>query len=252
MGRGGAVGDARCMKKTITTTLIAVACAAVPAAAQAGQNIDYAHFKASIKGVQTNKWSSTYQSQGKCDSSGESHGTEVVRFATKKAQPVLASRFIKYVMIDSDPANRSITTKAKVTRHGVENADPTPPECEGTGGGGTPPPPDCGTKRFNYDVDLGYSPAGKKRGMTLAPGLALPLQPFVNCPVGGVGFPQLLTTNSKYKPIVAELPAKELFDKKLGEIIVRGAGKQVEKKPAIGIDRTATIEWEVTLHRVKE
>jgi hypothetical protein len=239
------------MRKTIATAAALCAVAALPAVAQAGQNIDSAHFKASVKGVQTNKWSSTYESQGKCDSSGESHGTEVVRFATKKAQPVVASRFIKYVMIDSDPAGTAITTRAKVTRHGVENADPTPPECEGTGGGGTPPTPDCGTKRFNYDVDLGYSPAGKKRGVTLAPGLALPLQPFVNCPVGGVGFPQMLTTNTKRKQIVAELPAKELFDKKLGEIIVRGAGKQVEKNPAIGIDRTATIEWEVTLHRVK-
>lgn len=240
------------MKKTIATVAALCAVAAVPAAAQAGQTIDFAHFKVTVKGVQTNSWKTNYEGTGKCDPSGSGHGTEVVRFEAKKAHRYDASRYGKYVTFMSDPVMDEITTKAKVTRHGEVYNAPMPPECGGTGGGGEPPAPDCGTKRFNYDVDVGYSQTGKKKGLTLSQGLIMPILPFKNCPVGGISFPQMLNADSKGKLIVGELPAKELFDKKLGKIIVLSKGRRVEKLPSLGIDRTSTIEWEVTLTRVKE
>ena len=239
------------MKKTIAAALALAVCAVAPAASQAAPNIDYAHFKVSIKGVQTNKWSSSYQSQGKCDSSGEAHGTEVVRFETKKAQPLTAERYGQFIRFAENGLDNSITTKAKVTRQGVQTFEPTPPECEGTGGGGEPPKRDCGTKRFNWDVSPYYSTFGKKRGVQLTDSLIPIFQPFKNCPGGGVSFPSILTTKTNGKPIFSELPPKELFDKKLGKIIVLGKGKKVEDKPGLGIHRNTTVEWEVELRRVK-
>jgi hypothetical protein len=235
------------MNKPITAlTVIAATCAVlvVPAAASAKS----AAFRVKVEGVQTNKWSSVYHSQGKCDASGESHGTEVVRFAT--------SRMTKTTVTDKPYLHFAGTyelprrVQAKVTRHGVSNIEPTPPECGGTGGGGQPPKPDCGTKRVPWDLSARW--AFDKSGLELSRKGGAFNDPYANCIVMGTGFPNLLTTNTKRQTIRGKVKPAWFFDRRYDVIIVHGAGKKVEKMPLIGIDRTATVEWTITFERIEK
>jgi hypothetical protein len=129
-----------------------------------------------VEGVQTNKWSSSYQSQGRCDPSGEAHGTEVVRFASRRAArtSVVAKPYFHLAGY-----TLPLRVLAKVTRHGVQTTQPTPPECE------------------LWDLRSGY------------------------------------------------------FIGSQGGLLYRAAGKKVEKRPDLGIDRTATVDWTITFHRIE-
>ena len=236
------------MNKPITALIvIAALCAVLVAPAAAGAKS--AAFRVKVEGVQTNKWSSTYHSQGKCDSSGEAHGTEVVRFATRKATKttVTDEPYLHFGATYELPRR----VQAKVTRHGVQNVEPTPPECEGTGGGGgVPPKPDCGTKRLPWDLSARW--AFDHSGLELSRRGGVFNDPYRNCPVGGVAFPEILTTNTKGQTIRGKVKPAWFFDKRYDTIVVHGAGRKVEKKPLIGIDRTATVEWTITFERIEQ
>jgi hypothetical protein len=234
------------MKNSIVViAVIAGLCVVAPAAVAKS-----AAFRVSVEGVQTNKWSSVYYSQGQCDPSGEAHGTEVVRFATRKKTKatVIDKPFLHFGATYQLPRR----VQAKVTRHGVQNVEPTPPECGGTGGGGEGPKADCGTKRLPWDLVGRYVSDGARSGLELSHGLGGYDDPFANCPVGGYAFPVLLTTNTKGQAIRGKVKPKWFFDRRYDIIVVHGAGKKIEKKPLIGIDRTATVEWTVTFERIEK
>jgi hypothetical protein len=236
------------MKKPIAALAAATALVALPSAAAAAKS---AQFRVTVEGVQTDKWSSVYHSSGRCDPSGEAHGTEVVRFATLKATKatVIDKPFLHFGATYELPRR----VRAKVTRHGVQTVEPTPPECGGTGGGsGGGPKPDCGTKRLPWDLSARYASDGARSGIELSRRGGSYDDPFANCPVGGIAFPQILTTNTKGQTIRGKVKPSWFFDKRYDTIVVHGAGKRVEKKPMIGIDRTATVEWTITFERVEK
>jgi len=250
MGAGAPNSDPRPMNKPLTAlTVIAVLCLVLVAPAAAGAKS--AQFRVTVEGVQTNKWSSVYHSQGRCDASGKAHGTEVVRFATRKKTKttVTDEPYLRFGSTYELPRR----VQAKVTRYGKQFVEPTPPECGGTGGGGgggVPPKPDCGTKRLPWDLSARW--AFDRSGIELSRRGGAFDDPYANCPVSGYGFPALLTTNTKGQTIRGKANPAWFFDKRYDVIIVHGAGKKVEKKPLIGIDRTATVEWTITFERVEQ
>ena len=226
---------------------LAAAASAVPTASAAEKSAD---FRVTVEGTQTNKWSSSYKSQGKCDASGEADGTETVRFATRRAQRVTVNGD-PFVHFGAKYLPLTLPTRAKITRYGAENYQPTPPECGGTGGGsGKPPKPDCGTKRVPWKLQAHYWFNDDQISLEHQGGVYD--DPFTNCPVAGVGFPQLLTSDSSYRYIRGKVKPGRFFDKRVDTIVVHAAGKRVEKKPALGIDRTATVDWKLTFHRIDD
>ena len=116
-----------------------------------------------------------------------------------------------------------------------------------TGGSASPPPkPDCGTKRTQFDVELGWVPSAPARGITIDTGLLVPPgQLFSNCPVIGTTFPALLTDTSAQRQIVARIPAADLFNRAFGKHIVLGTGRFVSKTTESGY--TTQIHWSVSL-----
>ena len=70
--------------------------------------------------------------------------------------------------------------------------------------------------------------------------------PFANCPSGGHAFPTLVGTQEG-APMRAELPRSELFDRKLGKIIVIARGQESE---TVGEHTYLTkVRWVVTFER---
>jgi hypothetical protein len=232
------------MKKPILILVATAALCAAPAASAKS-----AAFRVTVEGVQTNKWSSVYHSQGRCDPSGEAHGTEVVRFATRrKTKATVTDEPYLHFGATYDLPRR---VRAKVTRYGKQTVEPTPPECGGTGGGGgEPPKPDCGVKRLPWDLSARW--AFDRSGLELSRRGGAFDDPYANCPVMGTGFPLLLTTNTKRQTIRGKVKPAWFFDRRYDVIVVHGAGKKVEKMPLTGIDRTATVEWTITFERIEK
>jgi hypothetical protein len=230
------------VRHTVTTALVLLA--ALPAAAQAAQQLKTERFEVSVKGVQTTAWSLDDPGMGQCNPGAEGQGTEVVRFNTAKPTTIVATRFSpKLVTFGTG----EVQAQAKVTRRGKVVSDPFDPRCGGKGGGGQSTP-DCGTKRAKIWLSLSYEGFGKPSGVKLRnhpfpmPGL------YGDCPVIGTYFPALLDQTSNGKGIASDWPVKEMMDGKAGKTIVIGRGRKVTEDATSKSE--TTIRWEVTFRRV--
>jgi hypothetical protein len=176
-----------------------------------------------------------------------------VRFASKKAARASVGDD-PYLHFGKGFGPLTLPVQAKVTRHGVQRSDPTPPECGGTDGqdGQSPPPPkpDCGTKRVPWQLRAQYWIGSHAFSLMHAGGLYD--DPFRSCPAGGTSFPDILSSNTNGDMIRGGVKEARFFDSRVDTIVVHAAGRRVEKRPAIGIDRTATVDWKITFRRVEK
>ena len=58
--------------------------------------------------------------------------------------------------------------------------------------------------------------------------------------------------SSTTRYIRGDVKPGRFFDGRVDTIVVHAAGKKVENKPALGEDRTATIDWKITFHRIEK
>ena len=242
------------MKFRIAVAVIAALSVTIPASALAAKQpeVKKAYFEATLEGVQRDRWDNYHAGTGGCDPTVASKGSEVIRF---RSQTV---RLEATDMEDlSNPVLRRsgrnvelypFRLRGTVTRNGTISVSPVPRECQGTGGGQVPAR-DCGTKRLRgMRASVGYSLA-RPFGRIEVSSDGEANSPFRNCPGGTQGMPQLLTRKTDGSPITSDLPREELFDKKIGKLIVIGRGRRVQKGDET-LD-TASIRWELTLRRIK-
>lgn len=237
------------IRKTTTGIILAAALAAAagPADAKPNYGVKTAFFKVTVDGVQTTTWKTDHKGKGGCDQDAWGNGTEKVRFTSRPT--TVRAMTLKGLRTPSLTTPRSIVDvkiglHGKVTRQGVQDGTPGG-ECGGMGGGGIAR--DCGAKSFR-GVKLPLSYGLDKRLKDNLDLRAVPIDdPFANCPSGGSSFPTLVGTNEG-GPIRAELPKSELFDRKLGKIIVIARGQ--ESETAGEHTYLTKTRWVVTFERM--
>jgi hypothetical protein len=204
-----------------------------------------AHFRASLEGVQTIRWTVEPQDgPSVCGGTYSGRGHETIRFRSIKPQRVtvrVARRGVPSWTIGRRWAR--LDTRGRVSRAGDVTFHPNGMPC-GDGGGGEPPPapkPDCGTRKFTLLPLLPIPPS--RNTVSLDVGDPAPLPPFRNCPVYGPGFPELLA------PVTTRLPVRELLDRSIGKEIVLGRGRRHES--AAGITVHTRLRWTLTLERIR-
>ena len=204
-------------------------------------------FRVEAEGVQRTTWTDSHQPASMCDEGSSGSGSETMRFRSGKPATVVAYRYGRNTVIFGSTGSE-LVVRATVTRHGHVTVTPVNPACGGTGGGGTPPAPDCGTHRTQFDLRLEWRPTGPS-GLGLENGTIVPPYAlFENCPVIGDAFPHLLDTVAG-KPIVARIPASDLFDPTLRKHIVFGHGR-VRRPSSDGLSITS-IRWTVSLTSIR-
>ena len=241
------------LRRTLVSGALAVAAvAALPAlapAAGAPAGTPTRTFDVSVEGVQTTTFWAAHPQHSHCDQAVRGTGSERVIFTSKRPEAIVARRYGQnFVSFGAGTlGDDEVAVRAKVTQHRAVVTQPLDPRCEGTGGTPTPPAkPDCGTKRTQFDVAVGWWPSAPARGITLDRGAVIPPgQIFSNCPVQGVTFPDLLTDTSSQRQIVARIPAGDLFNPALRKHIVIGSGRFVSKTAESGY--TTQIRWTVSL-----
>jgi hypothetical protein len=237
----------------LTAALIAGAAFAASASATVlSGGTKEARFKASVKGVQTTTWSSDHKPAFKCDYEQKGSGTERVKFASTKAVGIRAFSLANGpVQLIRGRGFADLPTRGYVERHGTLTTAPSTPECAvGDGDGSyTPPPSDCGRKAISsLALRLQYDPLNRKR-ITLSNG-GFPKSPkFNQCPVQGTSWTTILSSDDRHRTAGESLPAKDVFDRRQGKMIVLGKG--VVRSNFQGTVSTTKISWELTLTRVK-
>jgi len=223
---------------------------ATSAAADKPPQNDWAKFKVTVKGTQSSKYSAHWDAETQCDVSDYSTSGETVKFRSRK--PVILTAFDAGtgapLLVNNETGSR-IPMKATIDRfHDSNITPPTSPDCEDNGGGVETgaTPPDCGTKSAKWTFDIGY--VDEKRdllGFESTEGT----DPFQNCSAGLDSFPNLIETDGRANVIGTELPPSELFDEKLGKLILIGKGRRTDA----GMTYTALtdVRWEITLKRLK-
>ncbi|HEX5910153.1 MAG TPA: hypothetical protein VFY44_06635 [Thermoleophilaceae bacterium] len=240
------------MIRKITTALVlatALAAAAGPATADAANpraGMKNAFFKVTVDGVQTTTWKTDHPGSGGCDGALQGNGTEKVRFTSRPTTVravTLKGLNAPLLTTPKSIVDVKLRLHGKVTRAGVLDAAPGG-QCGGAGGGSIPR--DCGAKSFR-GVKLPLSYGLGTRGKDNLDLRAEPIQdPFLNCPSGGSAFPTLVGTREG-GPMPAALPRSELFDRKLGKIIVIARGQESE---TVGEHTYLTkTRWVVTFER---
>ncbi len=239
------------IRKTTTALALAAALAAVsgPATADAAKpraGVKTAYFKVTVDGVQTTTWKTDHPGSGGCDGAAQGNGTEKVRFTSRPTTVrAMTLKGLKAPLMTTPKSivDIKLGLHGNVTRQGVMNAAPGG-QCGGSGGGSIPR--DCGSKSFRgVKLPLEYSWSGPGRDHLAL--RAVPIQdPFRNCPSGGSAFPTLVGTREG-APMPAALPRGELFDRKLGKIIVIARGQESE---TVGEHTYLTkTRWVVTFER---
>jgi len=238
----------------VATALLASLAVASPASATllSGGNSD-AYFKATVKGVQTTTWSEDHKPQFKCDSASQGSGKETVKFASTKAVVLRAFRFNKGpVMWLRGKGHADLPTKGYVERNGTRTLAPATPECAVGDGDGTytPPKSDCGRKPIaSMPLRVAYDALNKNR-ITLS-NATIPKAPiFQQCPLGGQGWPGILSSDAKKRTAGEALPLKDLYDKRQGKTIVIGRG--AVSSSSNGYASSTKITWTLTLTRLKK
>lgn len=210
------------------------------------------HFKVEVKGVQKTTQTFHHKPENNCDISDNSSITEQVVF---KSTPKLMTFYdgpglVNPTVLFDKPGKWK--TAATVTRNYTPRivTPPAGPECGENDGDGTELPPliDCGTKKVtDWEVELAFDE--RKKGALHVLGGDHD-DPFVDClpPLGALGFPFLILSETNEKPIVADFPKDELFDPGIGKIIALGSGTQ--KVSEDDVSAKVSIEWDVSLTRV--
>jgi hypothetical protein len=226
---------------------LALLATAVPAAAAqaAAPGVQTRSFRVELKGTQTTTWSQFYAPQGKCDQGVTGSGTEHATFRTPRATKVQVRRIGKEYVVFGGMQGAEVGVVGKTTRSADMEYTPFDPKCGGTGGGELAPP-DCGTKRGPFRVGLAWNATGRP-GIVLRNGKLLDF--YENCPLLGTAFPQLQDVDTSLEPIVAAIPAKDLFDRSIGKHIIVGRGKRSVDNS--GDQWTTKLRFEVTLTRTK-
>lgn len=224
---------------------VAVGASAPASEAASVPKIKKATFKVTVKGWQKHDWSRNHESTGACDPSDHSHGGEYATFRSLKPVRVKAFKVGKgspsFLFPGEEPV---IETKAEIARNAVNVVSSLPKECGDNGGGVEPTPPDCGLKEIaSYPINFGYD-YEKKELLTLGAYGDVD-DPYNNC--GGGGMPYLLENETFGDQIGSELPHKELFDRKIGKLIVIGGG--VDDLPLFEASDRTEVQWEITFTR---
>jgi hypothetical protein len=237
------------MKQTMTAvaaTAIALLGAATPPADAAGSPFLSGKFKVELEGVQRTTWESHHTQQFECDSSSDGTGRETVRFRSKPAVVAVAAIGASTPIILQNRKTAILDLRSKITRQGDLN-DYGGKICSyGDGTDATPPAPDCGTKSSTLYAELAYD--SQRRGFIgLEQSLAVPLGPFLNCPVDGTAWPTLLDRNIATSRMIGQrLPVRGLF--KHGKNIVIARGREVVSTGET--TSTTTIRWTLSLTRI--
>jgi hypothetical protein len=230
---------------------LCLAALAPAASAQAADQPDYdikrSSFKVTVDGVQNTTWQTEHVGSGGCDGSASGSGTEKVRFTSRATRVnAMTMKGLSSPVLSKPKAyvDAIVKLRGKVVRQGNLVAEPGG-ECGGAGGGSIPR--DCGTKSFRgVKFPLAYRLAAKpKDQLEFRPGFVDDV--FKNCPSGGYSFPTLLVTNEG-EHVRSDLPRDELFDDKLGKIIVIVRGKESETKGEHTF--VTTSRWVVTFERI--
>jgi hypothetical protein len=239
----------------VTLAAALIACGVIAASAFATYlpgGTSNARFKVTVKGVQTTTWTTDHKSAFRCDPASKGSGTEKVKFASSKVAVIRAFRVghgpVLFVRGTGQP---DLPTRGYVERHGTLTLAPSDPSCEvGDGGGGSgPAASDCGRKKISsLPLRLQYDPLNAKR-ITLSNG-TIPKSPqFTTCPGGRVGWTTILSRDDRHRTAGESLPARDVFDRHQGKMIVLGKG--VVRSNSDGTVSTTKISWELTLTRLK-
>ena len=231
--------------------LCALVCTA-PADAATPQKLRKATFAVTVDGVQRSTWTEDHQAAGigGCDGSYHAQGTEKVRFTSGKftvramglpalSAPVLSRGTGARTRAPEFKLRGSITRDSSTTA----GSDPD----SGCGGADGPPvAKDCGVKKFaGLGAKLDYRLSSKPRDM-LELGTFNATDPFRNCGGGGTQFPVIATRNMN-RPMNLRLPRRELFNRKLGKIILIGNAREGDQSGEHKF--TTTTRWVITLVR---
>ena len=235
---------------TAISLAAALAAAAGPATADAAKpraGMKTAFFKVTVDGVQTTTWKTDHKGSGGCDQAAWGNGTEKVRFTSRPTTVravTLKGLNAPLLTTPKSIVDVKLGLRGRVTRQGVMDGEPGG-QCGGAGGGSIPR--DCGAKSFRgVKLPLAYQLG--TRGKDHLALRAVPIQdPFLNCPSGGSAFPTLVGTREG-APMPAALPRSELFDRKLGKIIVIARGQ--ESETAGEHTYLTKVRWVVTFERV--
>lgn len=212
-----------------------------------------AKFRVEVKGTQRARLIDTHEASGECDSGDFSTGTEKLTFHT--AKPVIITAF--------DPpgggldpeifAGRrlGIPTVATLERSFTPKiVGPADPACARNGGEATDDRPDCGRRRLRFPVVLQYSEEAQD-GLVLSSAVSEETL-YKRCPSPAPteAFPFLLGKEKAGRPIVATLPAKDLFHPRFKQwiSIADGTGEAIPEEEW----HETKLHWEVSFTRIKE
>ncbi len=233
-------------KLALCTAAVAALGAAQPATAQEAKSFLTGKFEVEVEGVQKTTWSTNHVQQFECDSNVVGSGKETVRFRSKPAVAHIAKFGEAAPIVTIGRKNKGLALLSEITRDGKRTESGAKVCSDGDGTGGQPPAPDCGTKRSTLYADLDYV-HDRKDVIGLEQSLAVPIGPFLNCPVGGDSWPALLDRNRNSKQFGAKLPVKDLFKYGKNIVIVRGrdAYEDTDTKA------TTTIRYSIALTEIK-
>ena len=213
------------MKKTSTILSLAAvtaAAAAVPAtpASAANSKQQTARFEVRILGIQDTNWGTLSDDHAaECRTKVQGSGSEHLLFRTQRPHKltVYASRNLDdYVF-----GNLYADGVADVARDGYETRtveSPCPPVAEGdpdAGPGDQPPPRDCGEKQAPIGFELSFT----RETVELAADTSKAKEDlFLNCPVRGLAYSDLLTLDGQpgggAKPLRAKLRLRDLMNRR--------------------------------------
>ena len=228
------------------TAAVAALGTAAPATAQEPKSFLTGKFKVEVEGVQKTTWSTNHVQQFECDSNVVGSGKETVRFRSKPVVVHIAKFGESAPIVTFRRKDKGLALLSKITRNGKRTEWGARVCSDGDGTGGTPPEPDCGTKRSTLYADLDYI-YDRKDVIGLEQSLAVPLGPFLNCPVGGDSWPALLDRNRNSKQFGAKLPVKDLFEYGKNIVIVRGRDDYDDGDTKA----TTTIRYSIAMTKMK-
>jgi hypothetical protein len=244
------------MAAIATCTAATIALATMPASSIASARglpraLDERTFAIDVKGAQTTTWTLNKPATGPCDPAQTEHGSERVVFRTPRALRRDARRYGTSYVLFGDPLTlgaNDFVVRATVTRFGAINSRTVTTGCGDNGGSDRAVTPDCGTKHAALELQLGYLNE-PRHGFTLtAADVGIPLDPFHACPwTGGIpSYPHLLEKQGK-QTILAAIPVSDLFNRSLGQQIVRARGR--ERVDSGGLAAQTNVRWDIRLTR---
>lgn len=233
---------------TIAALLAVGLLAAAFAASASAFNSTQQRFKAEIKGVQTYSSDYDHASTDVCDPTINSHTKETIRFASTKPVIVTITRLpgVKTPIVSAGSKGLRLPTKGKIKRSHSYSASQVPEHCGDNGGGVEgQTPPDCGSRTVTpWYMSFDYV---RKDKVGIQPEDVAGGDLFENC--GSGKYPYLLGTTSFGKSQLADLPVKEVFDRKIGKLITIGRGSEDLPTPEGG--DVTKLRWELSLTRIK-